>query len=107
MPCLAPVPFIFARKMIVVSGRGETGCCGSPSWRRISRRRSSRGGSIAWPRLARDLPMNKLDVMTSVVRLDDRPEASSKILKGQIRGCAVVDACARALLHVTRVFCYS
>ena len=46
---------------------------------------------IAWPRLARDLPMDKLDAMTSVVRLDDLPELSSKILKGQIRGGTVVD----------------
>ena len=29
--------------------------------------------------------MDKLDAMTSVVRLDDLPELSSKILKGQIR----------------------
>jgi acrylyl-CoA reductase (NADPH) len=40
---------------------------------------------IAWPRLARDLPMDELDVMTSVGRLDELPELSSKILKGQIR----------------------
>lgn len=46
---------------------------------------------IVWPRLARDLPMDKLDVVTSVVRLDDLPELSSKILKGQIRGRTDVD----------------
>jgi transposase-like protein len=46
---------------------------------------------IAWPRLARDLPMDKLDVMTSVVRLDDLPELGSKILEGQIRGRTVID----------------
>jgi acrylyl-CoA reductase (NADPH) len=42
-------------------------------------------------RISRDLPMDKLDVMTSVVRLDDLPELSSKFLKGQIRGHTVVD----------------
>ena len=35
--------------------------------------------------------MDKLDAMTSVVRLDDLPELSSKILKGQIRSRTVVD----------------
>jgi acrylyl-CoA reductase (NADPH) len=60
---------------------------------------------IAWPRLARDLPMDELGVMTSVVRLDELPELSSKILKGQIR--SRTDVCAWALLQAARVFCYN
>ena len=59
---------------------------------------------IAWSRLARDLPMDKLDAMTSVVRLDDLPELSSEILKGRIRGRT--DVRAWALLHAARIFCY-
>jgi acrylyl-CoA reductase (NADPH) len=35
--------------------------------------------------------MDKLDAMTSVVRLNDLPELSSEILKGQIRGRTVID----------------
>ena len=51
--------------------------------------------------------MDKLDAMTSVARLDDLPELSSEILKGQIRSCTVVDVRAWALLHALRVFCYN
>jgi len=45
----------------------------------------------AWSRIARDLPMAKLDAMTSVVPLGDLPELAGKILKGEIRGRVVVD----------------
>ena len=45
----------------------------------------------AWARLARDLPLDKLDAMTSVIPLDDLVETGGKILKGQVRGRVVVD----------------
>jgi acrylyl-CoA reductase (NADPH) len=45
----------------------------------------------AWDRLVRDLPLDRLDAMTSVVGLRDLPELAGKILKGQIRGRAVID----------------
>lgn len=44
-----------------------------------------------WARLARDLPLGKLDAMTTVVRLDDVVEWGGKILKGQVRGRVVID----------------
>ncbi len=47
--------------------------------------------SAAWRRMARDFPLEKLDAMTTVVRLDQVPECANKILKGQIRGRIVVD----------------
>ena len=46
---------------------------------------------IAWPRLARDLPMDKLEAMTRVVPLADLPRVGGEILKGQVRGRTVVD----------------
>ncbi len=45
----------------------------------------------AWARLTRDLPLAKLDAMTTVVRLDDVPEWGGRILKGQVRGRVVID----------------
>ncbi|HKW55636.1 MAG TPA: MDR family oxidoreductase [Stellaceae bacterium] len=45
----------------------------------------------AWTRLARDLPMEKLDTLTEVVPLGAVVELSKKILKGGIRGRVVVD----------------
>jgi acrylyl-CoA reductase (NADPH) len=45
----------------------------------------------AWPRLARDLPLDKLDKMTEVVPLGEIPSLAGKILKGQVRGRVVVD----------------
>jgi acrylyl-CoA reductase (NADPH) len=45
----------------------------------------------AWMRLARDLPMHKLDAMTQVIGLGDLPAAAGQILKGQVRGRIVVD----------------
>ncbi len=46
---------------------------------------------IAWPRLARDLPMDKLKAMTRVVPLEDLPALGKSILKGQVAGRTVVD----------------
>jgi acrylyl-CoA reductase (NADPH) len=45
----------------------------------------------AWARLVRDLPLDKLDAMTTVIRLSDLPEWAGKILKGQVQGRVVVD----------------
>ncbi|HEX4261754.1 MAG TPA: MDR family oxidoreductase [Acetobacteraceae bacterium] len=45
----------------------------------------------AWERLARTLPMAKLDAMTEVIGLADLPEYGRRILKGQVRGRVVVD----------------
>jgi acrylyl-CoA reductase (NADPH) len=45
----------------------------------------------AWTRLARDLPLEKLDALTEVVPLGAVVELSKKILKGGIRGRVVVD----------------
>jgi acrylyl-CoA reductase (NADPH) len=45
----------------------------------------------AWARLARDLPMEKLEALTEVVPLGAVVELSKKILKGGVRGRVVVD----------------
>jgi acrylyl-CoA reductase (NADPH) len=45
----------------------------------------------AWTRLVRDLPFDKLDGMTSLIRLDELPDYGARILKGQVRGRVVVD----------------
>ncbi|HEV2264873.1 MAG TPA: MDR family oxidoreductase [Stellaceae bacterium] len=45
----------------------------------------------AWARLARDLPLDKLDAMTETARLADLPRLAPTILKGGIRGRLVVD----------------
>ena len=45
----------------------------------------------AWARLVRDLPLDKLDAMTSVIGLGDLPAEGQRILKGQVRGRVVVD----------------
>lgn len=44
----------------------------------------------AWMRLAKDLPLAKLDAMTEVVKLADVPALAGKILAGQVRGRVVV-----------------
>ena len=49
----------------------------------------------AWMRLARDLPLDKLDAMTETVRLAELPALAGKILTGAIRGRIVVDLEAR------------
>ena len=46
---------------------------------------------IAWPRLARDLPVDKLEEITAVVPLEGVPEMGKAILDGRIRGRTVVD----------------
>jgi acrylyl-CoA reductase (NADPH) len=45
----------------------------------------------AWRRLARDLPLDKLDRMTDVVPLTKIPELAPKILAGMTRGRIVVE----------------
>lgn len=45
----------------------------------------------AWARLARDMPMNLLDEMTTVVPLAEVPAVGEKILAGRIQGRVVVD----------------
>ncbi len=45
----------------------------------------------AWARLARDLPLDKLDAMASTAKLSDAPALAEKILKGQLRGRTVID----------------
>lgn len=46
---------------------------------------------VAWERLVRDLPMDKLDAMTETVTLMDLPALADAILKGETRGRVVVD----------------
>ncbi|WP_127900405.1 MDR family oxidoreductase [Solirhodobacter olei] len=45
----------------------------------------------AWNRIARDLPLDRLEAMISPARLADLPELGAAILKGQIQGRIVVD----------------
>jgi acrylyl-CoA reductase (NADPH) len=45
----------------------------------------------AWRRLARDLPLDKLDQMTETAPLSALPELAPKILAGETRGRIVVD----------------
>jgi acrylyl-CoA reductase (NADPH) len=45
-----------------------------------------------WQRLARDLPMEKLDAISTTVPLSRVVELAPKILKGEVRGRVVVDA---------------
>jgi acrylyl-CoA reductase (NADPH) len=45
----------------------------------------------AWERVARDLPMDKLEAMIQPATLDDLPELGRAILKGDVRGRVVVD----------------
>jgi len=45
----------------------------------------------AWARLARDLPMEKLDTMIHDATLGDLPALADDILKGRVRGRIVVD----------------
>ncbi len=44
-----------------------------------------------WQRIADDLPLDRLDALTSTVPLGDVPALAKSILKGQIRGRTVVD----------------
>jgi acrylyl-CoA reductase (NADPH) len=45
----------------------------------------------AWQRLARDLPLDKLDAMTEVVPLSMVPQLAPRILSGAVRGRTVID----------------
>ena len=45
----------------------------------------------AWGRIARDLPMDKLDAMIQPATLADLPDLGRAILKGHVRGRVVVD----------------
>ena len=45
----------------------------------------------AWQRLARDLPLDKLDRMTEVISLAAVPEQAGRILEGGVRGRVVID----------------
>ena len=45
----------------------------------------------AWARLARDLPLDKLDTMIEDATLADLPDLAGRILEGQVRGRIVVD----------------
>jgi acrylyl-CoA reductase (NADPH) len=44
-----------------------------------------------WRRLARDLPLAKLDAMTTVEPMSKVPELAQEILKGHIRGRVIID----------------
>lgn len=45
----------------------------------------------AWARIAKDLPMDKLEAMIQPATLEDLPELGRDILKGQVKGRVVVD----------------
>jgi len=45
----------------------------------------------AWERVARDLPMDKLEAMVHPATLSDLPSLGADILKGQVKGRVVVD----------------
>jgi acrylyl-CoA reductase (NADPH) len=47
--------------------------------------------SQAWARLARDLPLDRLDAMTHVHGLAEVPKLADEILNGRVRGRAVID----------------
>ena len=45
----------------------------------------------AWTRLLADLPLDRLDAITTSARLADVPRLAAEILKGQVRGRVVID----------------
>ncbi|MBT8423449.1 MAG: oxidoreductase, partial [Silicimonas sp.] len=45
----------------------------------------------AWERVAKDLPMDKLEAMVQPATLADLPGLGADILKGQVKGRVVVD----------------
>lgn len=45
----------------------------------------------AWQRIARDLPMDRLEAMITPATLEDLPRLGAEILKGRVRGRVVVD----------------
>ncbi len=46
---------------------------------------------VAWERLSKELPMDKLDELTNKAKFADLPDLGGQILKGGIRGRTVVD----------------
>ena len=46
---------------------------------------------IAWGRLAKELPGDKLAAVSSTACLADLPDLAGKILQGQVRGRTVID----------------
>ncbi len=46
---------------------------------------------LAWERLARDLDLEKLKLLTTHVKLEDVPRIGAAIVKGEVRGRVVVD----------------
>src|SRR5438105_1993487 len=48
----------------------------------------------AWHRLARDLPLDKLEAVTQTVSLAEVPALAPRILKGAVRGRIVIDLAA-------------
>lgn len=48
----------------------------------------------AWQRIAKDLPMDKLEAMVTPATLADLPQLGADILKGQVKGRVVVDVAA-------------
>jgi acrylyl-CoA reductase (NADPH) len=48
----------------------------------------------AWRRLARDLPLDKLEALTQTAPLADVPTLAPRILKGEVRGRIVIDLAA-------------
>lgn len=47
----------------------------------------------AWERLARDLPADKLDSITTVAPMSELPKWAEAILAGKVRGRVVIDVC--------------
>src|SRR5207237_6907663 len=45
----------------------------------------------AWSRLARDLPLDRLEAATQTVPLAEVPALAPRILKGEVRGRIVID----------------
>ena len=45
----------------------------------------------AWERIARDLPMAKLEAMVKMASLADLPDLGAAILRGEVQGRVVVD----------------
>lgn len=45
----------------------------------------------AWDRIARALPMDRLQAMAAPARLEDLPELGAAILRGEVRGRVIVD----------------
>ena len=47
--------------------------------------------AAAWARLARDLPLDRLDAMIEPAKLEDLGRLSKQILDGKVRGRVVVE----------------